>query len=179
MNELQAITDFIDDQIDRDETETIWGYTIDDTLGDAVNVTIVATGFDLTSEERYGEETAARFIPKPEPVKEEKPAPVDVGKYYDSNNVRKIKQEPVHAPVETPTVPEVKTQQQKTTVTVTLDGSDELYDTIESQPAYIRKKANVASRSYLDGDISNFSLSNDGDSVEIKDTNSYLHNNVD
>ena len=179
VNELQAITDFIDDQIDRDETETIWGYTIDDTLGDAVNVTIVATGFDLTSEERYGEETAARFIPKPEPVKEEKPAPVDVGKYYDSNNVRKIKQEPVHAPVETPTVPEVKTQQQKTTVTVTLDGSDELYDTIESQPAYIRKKANVASRSYLDGDISNFSLSNDGDSVEIKDTNSYLHNNVD
>ncbi|MBP5456757.1 MAG: cell division protein FtsZ [Paludibacteraceae bacterium] len=179
VNELQAITDFIDDQIDRDETETIWGYTVDNTLDDAVNVTIVATGFDLTTAERYGEETAARFIPQPEPKKEVEPVRVNLSDYYGSATTNRSRQkpEPEPAPVEVAPAPEVV--EQKPRRVITLDGSDDLFDSYESQPAYMRKKANMATKPLFDGEVSNFSLSNDGDSVEIKDTNSYLHNNVD
>lgn len=179
VNELQAITDFIDDQIDRDETETIWGYTTDDTLGDAVNVTIVATGFDLTDEERYGEETTAKYVPKPEPAPVTKP--IDLSPYYgdssaNGRHLQSRREQTSSQGVSPSPVVEI----QKPRPLISLDGSDEAIDTYESQPAYMRNRKNNEARTlYEGGEVSNFTLSGDGDSVEICDTNSYLHNNVD
>ncbi|OJJ16348.1 cell division protein FtsZ [marine bacterium AO1-C] len=82
MDELTAITDYIQDQIGED-ADMIFGNGIDPTLGDSISVTIIATGF--TSEEGSGEvrntpktETnttvSSPVTPKPQPVN---PKPVE------------------------------------------------------------------------------------------------------
>jgi len=50
MDELEEITTYIQEQ-GGDNAEIIFGQAYDDTLGDAINVTIIATGFDAPEEE--------------------------------------------------------------------------------------------------------------------------------
>lgn len=179
VSELQSITNFIEEQIDTDETETIWGITYDDTLGDAVNVTIVATGFNLSDEERYGRESAKCAEAKPKPMVVEQPVIpqvpiVNIEDYYGRSQNAK----PTPQSVANVAAPSVVVEEKPIVRTISLDGSDDMCDRIESQPAYMRKRAPEKSI-YDGGEVSTFSLSSDGGSIEIKDTNSFIHNQVD
>lgn len=182
VNELQAITAFIDEQIDTNETETIWGCTVDNTLGDAVNVTIVATGFDLTNAERYGEETAGKYAPKPEPKPEVVRPTVNLEDYYGTPNIQrqpKSQYNPAPANNVAPVQDVIDVPQTQPKRMINFDAADDELENYESQPAFMRKKAGTVQKGLYNGEVSNFSLSGDGDSVEIKDTNNFLHNNVD
>ncbi len=46
MDEITVITDYIADKCGEGETDVIWGRGFDDTMGDSLGVTIIATGFD-------------------------------------------------------------------------------------------------------------------------------------
>ncbi len=46
MDEITVITDYISDRCGGNETDVIWGRGIDDSMGDNLGVTIIATGFD-------------------------------------------------------------------------------------------------------------------------------------
>ena len=46
MDEIMVITDYISDRCGDNETDVIWGRGIDESMGDNLGVTIIATGFD-------------------------------------------------------------------------------------------------------------------------------------
>jgi len=46
MDEITVITDYISDRCGDNETDVIWGRGIDESMGDNLGVTIIATGFD-------------------------------------------------------------------------------------------------------------------------------------
>ncbi len=46
MDEISVITDYISDKCGDNETDVIWGRGIDESMGDSLGVTIIATGFD-------------------------------------------------------------------------------------------------------------------------------------
>jgi len=48
MDEVTEITDYIREEVGYD-VDTIWGYAQDETLGDNINVTIIATGFEINA----------------------------------------------------------------------------------------------------------------------------------
>ncbi len=56
MSEMGDITDFIRDQTG-DDSEVIWGQSVDATLGECIRVTVIATGFDSLPEKDYGKKT--------------------------------------------------------------------------------------------------------------------------
>jgi len=55
MDELAEITDFIT-EMTGDEAEVIFGHGIDDELGESIQVTVIATGFDQTMGDQYMEQ---------------------------------------------------------------------------------------------------------------------------
>jgi cell division protein FtsZ len=46
MDEISVITEYISDKCGDNETDVIWGRGIDESMGDSLSVTIIATGFD-------------------------------------------------------------------------------------------------------------------------------------
>jgi len=48
MDEVSEITDYIREEVGYD-VDTIWGYAQDESLGENINVTIIATGFDINA----------------------------------------------------------------------------------------------------------------------------------
>ena len=48
MDEVSEITDYIREEVGYD-VDTIWGYAQDETLGENINVTIIATGFEINA----------------------------------------------------------------------------------------------------------------------------------
>ena len=49
MEDFQQIVDYIQDEAGED-ANVIWGYVVDESLGDKIGVTVMATGFDATSD---------------------------------------------------------------------------------------------------------------------------------
>lgn len=48
MDEVSEITDYIREEVGYD-VDTIWGYAQDESLGDNINVTVIATGFEINA----------------------------------------------------------------------------------------------------------------------------------
>ena len=65
MDEISVITDYISDKCGDNETDVIWGRGIDESMGDSLGVTIIATGFDA-KEKRHD-----LFPEKKQPAQEE------------------------------------------------------------------------------------------------------------
>ncbi len=65
MDEISVITDYISDKCGDNETDVIWGRGFDESMGESLGVTIIATGFDakekihelFPDKEKYIEET--------------------------------------------------------------------------------------------------------------------------
>lgn len=89
-DEVTEITDYIQDEAGQ-SAEVIWGNGYDDTLGDKISITLIATGFKspdeidentLNREKKkkvynLGDSLPTGKVTKPEPVKEVQPEPVD------------------------------------------------------------------------------------------------------
>lgn len=82
MQELDQINKFIDEV--GDEVEVKWGASYDDTLGDEVRVTVIATGYrvsDIPGIEDCEEKPKVEISPAEKPTIEEA-----IKKFYDDNN---------------------------------------------------------------------------------------------
>ncbi|MDP4210437.1 MAG: cell division protein FtsZ [Bacteroidota bacterium] len=205
MDEVGIITDYVTQSISKDSL-IIWGTGIDDTLGDRVSVTIIATGFD------------ANNIPELHAVKKPEPSPIKRIPLYgnqvtndselrvkDRTNSEGIKQRTIEFDINNPSpsfdlsdekrseyevkVNPVKTQEPLATPKplnrlkengyTAVDEKSNIEE-LENVPAYIRKEVKIDQKPKTDTTISKFSLSTDEDNnIRLRQNNSYLYDNVD
>jgi len=207
MDEVGIMTDYVTQSISK-ESLVIWGTGIDESLGDRVSVTIIATGFE------------ANNIPELHVVKKRESAPERIP-LYDSHhsgadetefkvrektNVEGIKQRTIEFdltdkpsqtlfPDENFTKYEVKvnphkvaepiensvknTGRTKETGYTSTDEKSNI-EQLESVPAYVRKNVQIDQKPKTDTTISKYSLSTDEENnIRLRQNNSYLYDNVD
>lgn len=192
MDEIGEISDFIQDKAGYD-ADLIWGNGVDESLGDKISVTVIATGFSISN------------IPEmlmSKKVEKQKHWLVD-----DSSKVKAHNRE--HEAVESeghksqqsflkfegsgqkvgqdefdalyPNTSRERAEK-KTSYKMDIDFSDmsdEAVDEMEDVPAYKRKKINMG-KDKKRPDVSSFGISGNGDDSNITfDVNKYLHKKPD
>jgi len=195
MDEIGDITDFVQEKAGN-AADLIWGNGVDESLGDKISVTIIATGFSTSSipemvinrnqEKTYHTllDDGAQDIPKAKP---EVKSSVENELY----GVKNVKQRTFEFEVNAGGYDEFEelygSNQKKTTggeLTEPVDftqTSEETVDELENIPAYRRKSSGFFGlKKKVDEKISRFSISPDeNNNVILRDNNSYLHDNVD
>ena len=204
MDELGEITDYVYDVASNDAL-IIRGLSKDESLGDRICVTIIATGFEPNSVlEPYktssktekinletGQISTAEKNKKAEDnntitVKTRKPEPFDD---YENDRQKKIefdiaisteeKDEPTDS--DSGTLRKIKHMQN----ILKKEGLSnktmrENVDEFEDVPAFIRKKIKIDSHKKKDkSDVSKYTLSDENDEPTLRDDNAYLNDNVD
>jgi len=194
MDEIGDITDFVQEKAGN-SADLIWGNGVDETLGDKISVTIIATGFSTSSipemvinqstEKTYHtlQDDAADFMPKP---KVETKVSIE-NELYGSKNV---KQKTFEFEINSGGFDEFEElygnqgKKEYSAASEPLDftqTSEETVDELENIPAYRRKNSNFFGfKKKVDEKFSRFSISPDeNNNVILRDNNSYLHDNVD
>lgn len=115
MQEIDQINDFIKEV--GDEVEVQWGASIDDTLGDSVRVTIIATGYEVYDYIGKQVEPAARPQVKPAETPEETETP-DEEDEEDEEEEEEIEEEEPEEESETPEEPETPDTEPQTPDTI-------------------------------------------------------------
>ncbi|RKD86078.1 cell division protein FtsZ [Mangrovibacterium diazotrophicum] len=193
MDEIGQITDYIQAKAGH-EADLIWGNGLDEELGEEISVTVIATGFSISSipemmaaqkvEKTYhslGEDQKDQFggIPRPQvfkskPVEEKKPQNQSMIEfeidYPKPDEFEALYGQPQPSPDDD--------------YSVKIDFSssdDDLVDKLENIPAYRRKNLKIDNnRGKFENKMSRFSLSQDDDNKTfLRDNNSFLHDNVD
>ena len=189
MDEVSIVTDYLQKQVGPN-TQIIWGATPDETLGEELNVTIVATGFNLdtqaiSNQMQHPNEKRSQEPEKPvtqAPPKEEKK--ISLESYYgrgETDNFMK-KNPPQGTFPKQGAYPKQGVCQEENKRVVTLDLDDDAnLDQMENIPAYKRKQqgGDVSGAEHLSSDnISRFSIKKEGDELKLN-KNDYLHNKPD
>ncbi len=194
MDEIGDITDFVQEKAGN-SADLIWGNGVDETLGDKISVTIIATGFSTSSipemvinqntEKTYHtlQDDAPDFMAKP---KIETKVSME-NELYGSKNV---KQKTFEFEINSGGFDEFEElygnqgKKEYSAASEPLDftqTSEETVDELENIPAYRRKNSKFFSfKKKVDEKFSRFSISPDeNNNVVLRDNNSYLHDNVD
>lgn len=196
MDEIGEITDYIQAKAGHD-ADLIWGNGVDEALGNEISVTVIATGFSVSS---IPEMMAARKVektyhtltddPQPTPPPRPKPQPRVPFTGSDSEGRLKSNQKSIEFEINKPDdefdelygKPQMKEDEREYSVKMDYSSSsDEEVDELENIPAYRRKKVNIQGmRKKFEEKLSRFSLSpDDDDNTKLRDNNSYLHDKVD
>jgi cell division protein FtsZ len=195
MDEIGDITDFVQEKAGN-SADLIWGNGVDETLGDKISVTIIATGFSTSSipemvinktqEKTYHTlmDDASEIIPKAKP---EVRTTVE-NELYGSKNV---KQKTFEFEINSGGYDEFEElygnqvkKSQNAELAEPVDftqTTEETVDELENIPAYRRKNSGfLGFKKKVDEKFSRFSISPDeNNNVILRDNNSYLHDNVD
>jgi cell division protein FtsZ len=104
MDEINIITDYIQNEAGTN-AEVIWGHGLDNSLGENLNITLIATGFSVASTPVHGLEKPleAKMIDLEEDSKVEISSPLsNPVSSFSSNNVSSLSSfsEPISAPVQ-------------------------------------------------------------------------------
>lgn len=206
MDEVFEITEFVQEEAGYG-TDLIWGNCYDENLGEKLSVTVIATGFNRNNKEEEQRaktvQTERNTAPKTEQqvrialddeeikntaktsfyfdldAKSEGNGIKEPGpKYIVENTEPFIKKEPTKQKnvVLKETLQERK--QRLKNLNVKLD-DPEVVNELENQPAYLRKGVKLEEIEHSsEKKLSNWTLT-DEEEPEIKDANSYLHDNVD
>lgn len=201
MDEITAITDYIHDRVG-DDADVIWGHCHDESIGDQISVTIIATSFEERGEN--ASDVAQRENPHQQDQKvykrlEDEPAstnnkveekapnsaqiPIDFGEDSTSQS-RKSENEQERSPERRDNSnaageKDVKKVDYK---------SNEGIDYLERVPAYLRKNVKFQQVPHSsESGISRYTLgsrdseeeNNDSDKSDWGRNNSFLHDNVD
>jgi cell division protein FtsZ len=194
MDEIGEITDYIQTKAGYD-ADLIWGNGVDEALGEEISVTVIATGFSVSSipemmASRKVEKTYHTLVDEPQPVPHPKPKPMvrvpmaeSEAKSHFQGNIEFEITKPVDEFDELYGKPKSAADPGKE-YSVKLDystSSEEEVDELENIPAYRRKKVNIQSmRKKFEEKLSRFSLlPDDDDNTKLRDNNSYLHDKVD
>ncbi len=195
MDEIGEITDYVQAKAGND-ADLIWGNGVDESLGGKICVTIIATGFSMTSipemmAARKVEKTYHTLADEPEPKPAPKPAPKpkvpsagDSGSGSTSQRTFEFDINPAEGDEFDELYGKPKSKETDDYFSVKMDfstSSDEAVDELENIPAYRRKKVNIKDmKKKFEQRLSRFSLSPDDDEKTVlRDNNSYLHDNVD
>lgn len=196
MDEIGDITDFVQQKAGN-SADLIWGNGIDESLGDKISVTIIATGFSTSSipemvTNKNQEKTYHTLQDDTSPnisfTKTEVKASVE-NELYGSKNV---KQKTFEFEINAGGYDEFEelygtnhskknTQDEIPEPVDFTQTSDETVDELENIPAYRRKNSKFFGfKKKVDEKLSRFSISPDeNNNVILRDNNSYLHDNVD
>lgn len=86
MDEVSEITDYIKEQTG-DQCEVIWGSGQDESLGNQISITLIATGFDKEDEEIKAETTEKKVTPLNAEVPVEKPKKIEYQKEIETATI--------------------------------------------------------------------------------------------
>ena len=194
MDEIGQITDFIQAKAGHD-ADLIWGNGVDESFGNEISVTIIATGFSVSSipEMMAAQKTEKTYHTLDEqPAKSiSKPAINQKGSSTIGETATKVNQRTFEFEVGSSPHDEFdelygkpKSDNTDTDFDVKVDfasSTEEMVDELENIPAYRRKKMNIQGmKQKIEEKLSRFSLSqDDDDKTFLRDNNSYLHDNVD
>jgi cell division protein FtsZ len=195
MDEVGIITDFVQRAVAKDSL-MIWGTGYDESLGNKICVTIIATGFDKSSMPElsplFGNKTQSERIPLSEPNEESLRL---TGNRKAQNVQQNIDFEFGEGDLELENAGENDFQVHTRRLT---DNNREIliaqpkpskarkdlasnFDEIENIPAFVRQGLNLKNAEPAsDKNISRFSLTEDeNDVLRLRTDNPYLHDNVD
>jgi cell division protein FtsZ len=198
MDEIGEITDFIQTKAGF-EADLIWGNGIDEKLGDEISVTVIATGFSTSSipeilstkkaekqkfelNSREPVKTATEVTQKlPAPDKPTFPSEKRTAPEFnvDSHQARKADWELLYD--NAPAQPKEITPKHRVEIDYTRM-SEEDVEKLENVPAYERKQilAKQQGGALKSSDYSKYSVSADSKKkIVFKDSNPYLHTNID
>jgi cell division protein FtsZ len=196
MDEIGQITDYIQTKAGHD-ADLIWGNGVDDKLGEDISVTVIATGFSVSSipemmAAKQSEKTYHTLVDENQARPMGKSAPQPKVSMVNEAHPKKVDQRTIEFEISTTLNDEFEelyrnpqTGKKDPEMNAKMDFSDsgeEVVDELENIPAYRRKKVNIIEgMSKRIGDkLSRFSLSpDDDDKTILRDNNSYLHDNVD
>ena len=196
MDELSVITDFVTRSSRNDEM--IWGAGNDESLGNSVCVTIVATDF----QSKCFVDPTLEVTNKPKADREElqlksenKPEKATFTIHDKSANVQfpgsmkyEVREKPVStqteirwSPFETATAIASEPVEYATRVIPSVVDENTNIDEIENTPAYIRKKVKIDNQlAGTENEVSKYTLGSDNqNTVRLRDNNSYLFDVVD
>lgn len=207
MDEVFEITEYVQEAAGYG-TDLIWGNCFNEELGEKISVTVIATGFETSQSRIKQQQDSIRPQEKDNTVKkrvsldEETPKKTyinldddDVNPYNEtkkkdiSNNKYSIEQEPFvkkeekkeeQPPVQhRPTTESLEERRQRLKNLSSKLNNPEVVNELENQPAYLRKGLSLDDVQHSSvSNLSKFTLSDD-DEPEVKDKNSFLHDNVD
>ena len=196
MDEIGEITDYIQTKAGHD-ADLIWGNGVDESLGKELSVTVIATGFSVSS---IPEMMAARKVEKTyhtlvdEPLQTPPPRPKPEARVpftgSEPKHTTAVNQQSIEFEINHPEdefdelYGKSKTADPGKEYSVKMDYSsstEEEVDELENIPAYRRKKVNIQNmKKKFEQKLSRFSLSPDEDNnTKLRDNNSYLHDKVD
>ncbi len=204
MDELGEITDYVYDVASNDAL-IIRGLSKDESLGDKVCVTVIATGFEPnsvlepyrsnTKTETVSLETGQTTTKAPEKKKEEqntikvKTKKPELFDDYDDELQRKLEfdfvvkndEEQDDLSQDDGTLRKIKHMQNiLKNEGLSNQTMKENVDEFEDVPAFIRKKIKIENDKRNDkSEVSKFTLSDDDDEPSLRDDNAYLNDNVD
>jgi len=187
MDEIGEITDFVQNKAGFD-ADLIWGNGKEDSLGEKLSVTIIATGFNTGIIPELNRESNQKtekhllidsVIPEQPVNKVIQPKKETLGinqKYIEFDLTKEKKQEELDFEVMYPgTIKERKETHPKATIEDFELMSDEDVDNLENVPAYLRRQMRMNDPQYKH-DRSMLSVSENN---RISDKNRYLHKRAD
>lgn len=193
MDEIGQITDYIQAKAGH-EADLIWGNGLDEELGEEISVTVIATGFSMSSipemmaaqkvEKTYhslGEDESNQFggIPRPQAFKaksaEEKKATNQSLIEFEIDYPRSDEFDLLYSQ------PQPSSDEDYSVKIDFSSSDDDFVDKLENIPAYRRKNVKIDNnKGKFQNKMSRFSLSQDDDNKTfLRDNNSFLHDNVD
>ncbi|MFW5822295.1 MAG: cell division protein FtsZ [Tangfeifania sp.] len=186
MDEVGKITDYLQNMAGFD-ADLIWGNGKDETLGDDISVTLIATGFgnssipEITGDRKPGKEThELKMEPEPENPKPSKKSPEK--KSYSLSDQKTLSfndsEEASNDDMEFEVLYPKTNKARKNVENAKMDfssASDEDLNELESIPAYKRRQMRMNDPKYKKK-LSNYSVNNEN---KLTDKNSYLHGQVD
>lgn len=203
MDEISEITDYVVSASSRDTT-LIWGMGKDDSLGEQISVTIIATGFRMNSiPELYVGKKQKHFVPLRDTLQEQqkkesesKVTPSQGALEFDIKS-REDAEQYILMDQSEEKEPEDKEKKLADRVKhlretheklrdrgyLSNSGDDEIEE-LENVPAYVRRKVPIEQKKHSeDEEVSRYRLTDENSEEEggpkLRPDNSYLHDNVD
>lgn len=194
MDEVFEITEYVQEEAGYG-TDLIWGNCYDETLGDKISVTVIATGFDKAKNEVFQQKLEEQ--PKPQPKRNivslddevEVKRPYDTGYLegekkisYDLDPRSSYKNEQEFEAKSTAKEDGYEIRQRRRERLSNLHqklNNPQIVNDLETEPAYLRRKIELEDVPHSsESSMSKWTLSDD-DRPELKKGNSFLHDNVD
>jgi len=206
MDEIFEITEYVQEEAGN-ETDLIWGNCYDESLGDKICVTIIATGFEegrkQPKRENHrtkvsiptNENTFDRYEPKvvSELILEDAPAETENTVTFEFDDVRPTSEQPPvgNSSFDEPYIRKYSSdapkpfsqnnyenKQPANPNPVKLNNPNTLVD-LENEPAYMRRKINLENVPHSsENTTSKWTLTEDEEPM-LKENNSFLYDNVD
>ncbi|MBN2610721.1 MAG: cell division protein FtsZ [Bacteroidales bacterium] len=208
MDEIGQITDYVQDCAGS-EADLIWGNGVDESLGNYLSVTIIATGFgansipDLYVKRRQLDRVSLNDnIATPAPKEEQGfvVRDIDSNQEYQSDAAQRIIEFDIKTDREEEQIIQIarskshvdpkkaaervknirKTHERLKELKFNSVETNNYIDELENEPAYVRKKLNLdMTKPSEQSNISKYSLTDEETGIKLSKNNPYLHDKVD